>query len=128
MLRYSVDIARIDNCDPFPIPDNGNQYVSTVVDHFSGWPRAFTIKDQSTDTIAKISLKNFIHRHRCPILIISDQGTEYCNAVLHTVVEEIGISRIKTLSYHAQSNGQTERFNKFMNEMIVKKICENKGQ
>ena len=61
----------------------------------------------------------------CPRLMSSDQGTEYCNALLDIVDKELGVSRIHTSSYHPQSNGKTERFHRCMNEMMQKQISED---
>ena len=125
MPSAPMEIIGIDTCGPFPISDDGNKYVCTIVDHFSGWPEAWAIPDKSAATIAKLLLEEFIPRHGCPRVIISDQGTEYCNALLNLVNKELGISRIHTSSYHPQSNGKTERFHRCMNEMIQKQISEN---
>ena len=75
--------------------------------------------------MTRIILDQFIPRHGCPRLMISDQGTEYCNALLDMVHKELGLSRIHTSSYHPQSNGKTERFHRCMNEMIQKQISED---
>ena len=99
-----------------------------VVDHFSGWPEAYAIPDKSANTIAQLLLSEFIPRHGCPRLVISYQGTEYCNALLNLVHKELGISRIRTSSYHPQSNGKTERFHRCMNEMIQKQISEDQSK
>ena len=115
----------IDTCGPFPLSDTGNRYVCTMVDHLSGWPEVYAIPDKTGNTIAQILLTEFVPRHGCPRLVISDQETEYCNALLDLVHKELGITRIRTSSYHPQSNGKTERFHRFMNEMIQKRISED---
>ena len=124
MPSSPMEIVGIDTCGPFPVSATGNKYVCTIVDHFSGWPEAYAIPDKSANTIAQLLLNDFIPRHGCPRLVISDQGTEYCNALLNQVHKELGISRIRTSSYHPQSNGKTERFHRVMNEMIQKQISE----
>ena len=128
MPSAPMEIIGIDTCGPFPVTENGNKYVCTIVDHFSGWPEAWPIPDKSAETIARLLLEDFIPRHGCPRLVISDQGTEYCNALLDTVHKELGISRIHTSSYHPQSNGKTERFHRCMNDMIRKNISEAENQ
>ena len=127
MPSAPMEIVGIDTCGPFPLSDNGNKYVCTIIDHFSGWPEAWAIPDKSANTIAKLLLENFIPRHGCPRTLISDQGTEYCNALLDIVNKEMGIGRIDTSSYHPQSNGKTERFHRCMNEMIQKQISEEQA-
>ena len=125
MPSAPMEILGIDTCGPFPVTKAGNKYVCTIVDHFSGWPEAYAIPDKSANTIAQILLDEFIPRHGCPRLIISDQGTEYCNALLDTVHKELNIARIHTSSYHPQSNGKTERFHRCMNAMIQAQISED---
>ena len=127
MPSAPMEIVGIDTCGPFPLSEDGNKYVCTIVDHFSGWPEAWAIPDKSANTIARILLEEFIPRHGCPRTVISDQGTEYCNALLDIVHKELGIGRIHTSSYHPQSNGKTERFHRCMNEMIQKQISENQN-
>ena len=128
MPSAPIEIIGIDTCGPFPVSDAGNKYVCTIVDHFSGWPEAYAIPDKSANTIAQLLLSEFIPRHGCPRLVISDQGTEYCNALLNLVHKELGISRIRTSSYHPQSNGKIERFHRCMNEMIQKQISEDQSK
>ena len=128
MPSAPMEIIGIDTCGPFPVSGNGNKYVCTIVDHFSGWPEAWAIPDKSAATIARLLLEEFIPRHGCPKTIISDQGTEYCNALLDIVNKELNIARIRTSSYHPQSNGKTERFHRCMNEMIQKQISENQSR
>ena len=55
-------------------------------------------------------------------MIISDQGTEFCNSVIEALSKELNIQRIKTSPYHPQSNGKTERFNRVMNDIISKQV------
>ena len=128
MPSAPMEIVGIDTCGPFPLSDDGNKYVCTIVDHFSGWPEAWAIPDKTANTIARIILDEFIPRHGCPRTIISDQGTEYCNSLLDIVHKELRIGRIHTSSYHPQSNGKTERFHRSMNDMIQKQISENQNQ
>ena len=106
MPSAPMEIVGIDTCGPFPISKDGNKYVCTIVNHSSGWPEAWAIPDKSAATIAKL-IDKFIPRHGCPRTIISDQGTEYCNALLDIVNKELGISRIHTSSCRPQSNGKT---------------------
>ena len=128
MPSAPMEIVGIDTCGPFPLSEDGNRYVCTIVDHFSGWPEAWAIPDKSANTIARILLDEFIPRHGCPRTIISDQGTEYCNSLLDIVHKELRIGRIHTSSYHPQSNGKTERFHRCMNDMIQKRISQNQNQ
>ena len=122
VAKYPFEILGIDTCGPYMQSDNGAKYVIVIIDHFSGWPEAYATTDKSAQTVASILLEDFIPRHSCPRLIISDQGTEFCNAVIDSLSTELNIQRIRTSPYHPQSNGKTERFNRVLNDIISKYV------
>ena len=118
--NYPFEIIGIDTCGPFTETENGNVYVLTVIDHFSGWPEAFPMKDKSTLSVARLLLNEIIPRHGCPRVMISDRGTEFVSAVVSLLNEKMRISHVKTSPYHPQSNGKTERFHRYMNDALAK--------
>ena len=59
-----------------------NRYLVTSINHFSGWPEAFPVKDKSALSNAGVLCQEFLPRHSCPRIILSDQGTEYCNKII----------------------------------------------
>ena len=120
--KYPFEIIGIDTCGPYIESEGGTKYVIVVIDHFSGWPEAYTISDKSTLTVAGLLLEDFIPRHSCPRLIISDQGTEFNNTLVDSLSAELNIHCIRTSPYHPQSNGKTERFNRVMNGIISKYV------
>ena len=114
------EIIGIDTCGPYAETEEGNKYIIAMVDHFSGWPEACLSPDKTAESVARILLTKFIPRHSCPMLIISDQGTEFCNSVISSLSKELNIQRSKTSPYHPQSNGKTERFHRIMNDILAK--------
>ena len=77
-----MEIVGIDTCGPFPMSEDGNKYVCTIVDHFSGWPEAWAIPDKSAATIAKLLLDKFIPRHmaalaRSSVIKVQSTATLY---------------------------------------------------
>ena len=122
MAKYLFEIVGIDTCGPYIESEGGSRYVIVIMDHFSGWPEAYTTTDKSAQTVANILLEEFIPRHSCPKLIISDRGTEFCNQLVDSLTTELNIQRIRTSPYHPQSNGKTERFNRVLNDIISKYV------
>ena len=120
MPNHPFEIIGIDTCGPYSETEEGNKYIITIVDHFSGWPEAYPSPNKTAESVARILFEKFIPRHSCPRLIISDQGTEFCNAVISSLSAEMNIQRIKTSPYHPQSNGKTERFHRVMNDILAK--------
>ena len=120
--NYPFEIVGIDTCGPYSLTNGENRYLVTIIDHFSGWPEAFPVKDKSAMSIAGVLCKEFLPRHSCPRIILSDQGTEYCNEVINVLSREMNIHRVRTAPYHPQTNGKTERFHRAMNDMLAKTV------
>ena len=120
--EFPFEIVGIDTCGPFPETAEGNRYVITIVDHFSSWPEAFATRDKSADTVASILLEQFIPRHACPRMMLSDRGTEFVNGVISLLMAKLKVCHIKTSPYHPQTNGKTERFHRFMNDVLSKYV------
>ena len=118
--NYPFEIIGIDICGPFTETEDGNIYVLTIIDHFSGWPEAFAMQNKSTISVARILLNEIIPRHGCPRVIVSDRGTEFTSATVALINEKMRISHVKTSPYHPQSNGKTERFHRYMNDSLAK--------
>ena len=116
------EMIGIDTCGPYVESFSGNRYIVTIVDHYSGWPEAFACKDKSAETVAKILLEEFIPRFACPITMISDNGTEYVNAIIDSLSKELNIHRITCSPYHPQSNGKTERFHRVLKAILAKSL------
>ena len=120
--KYPFEQVAIDTCGPFPESYGGNRYIINVIDLFSGWPESFATSSKSAETVAQILLEHIIPRHSCPRVILSDNGTEFCNAVVDQINVFSNIKHIRTSVYHPQSNGKCERYNRVQNDMLAKLV------
>ena len=55
-----------------------------------------------------------------PQIILSDQGTEFCNKIVDSMLNAIGIEHSVTSGYNPRTNGMTERFNRTLIESLRK--------
>lgn len=120
--EYPFEIVGIDCCGPFPETANGNKYVVTIIDHFSSWPEAYATKDKTAETMGRLLLEEFIPRHSCPRIILSDRGGEFVNGLISLLLKRMKVCHIKTSPYHPQTNGKTERFHRYMNDFLAKYV------
>ena len=104
--QYPFEQIAIDTSGPFPESYEGNRYIINIIDMFSGWPEAFPTKSKSAESVAKILVEYIIPRHSCPRVIVSDNGTEFCNAVIDQINAFFNIKHITTSIYHPQANGK----------------------
>ena len=58
-------------------------------------------------------------------ILHSDQGTQFEATVIQQLCHKLGILKTRTTSYHAQSDGQVERLNRTLMEILSKYVHHN---
>lgn len=117
---YPFAKIAIDLSGPYPETLSGNKYIIGFIDHFSGYPEAFAVKDKKAETIAHLLIEEIIPRHSVPLQILSDNGSENVNRVMKKTCKALNISHVTTSFYHPQSNGRIERFHKTLHDILSK--------
>ena len=87
------------------VESQGYKYILTVCDFFTKWPELTPIHDKKVTTIAK-ELYVLFTRYGCPDVIISDRGTEFCNAVSKAIFTYIRVEHRVSAPYHSQTSGK----------------------
>ena len=106
--KIAIDLAT--DCETFT---SGNKHILTIINHLTGWPKAFPIPNKSADTIVTTLINQYLPVHMCPRFILSDNGTEFKNNLMDQVLQQLGIDGIFSAPYHLQSNGKLEVFHKY---------------
>ena len=78
LAEYPFQTISIDTVGPMVETDPGNMWIVTVVDHFSSYPAAYAAPDKTADSVARVLLEHVIPTHTCPRVMISDNGTDFC--------------------------------------------------
>ena len=100
-------------------PSKGNiENVLIVTDHFTRYAQAYPSKTQTALATAKLLWNNFIIHYGFPIKTISDQGRNFESELLANLCEVAGVQKLRTTPYHPQTNGQHERFNSTLLNML----------
>ena len=86
------------------VESQGYKYILTVCDFFTKWPELIPIRDKKATTIAK-ELYVLFTRYGCPDVIISDRGTEFCNAISEAIFTYVCVEHRVSAPYHPQTNG-----------------------
>lgn len=71
-------------------------YIVVYVDSFSKWSEALSVPNGTSDTIDE-TLSEFIGRHGCPTLVVTDWGTQLLRKVIAKVYENLDINDTMTL-------------------------------
>lgn len=117
----------MDVCGPLPITDRGNKYIVVAADYFSKWPECWAIPDQEAKTIAHC-LEELIGRHGVPQALLADQGKKFECKVISEICKLLKIEKLITTAYHPQCDGQVERFNRTLGDMLATIAGNNKKE
>ena len=96
------------------------QKILVVTDHFSQFVQAYKVKDKRAITITKCLYANYFRHYGFPWHLLSDQGTEFCNAILNEMCIYLNIKKLRTSPYHPQTNGAVEHVHQTLERMIAK--------
>ena len=100
-------------------PSKGNiKNVLVITDHFTRYALAYPSKTQTAQATARILWDNFICHYGFPEKLISDQGRNFESDLIKELCKIAGVKKLHTTPYHPQGNGQYERFNSTLCNML----------
>lgn len=114
MERVALDIM-----GPLNETDRHNRYVLVVQDYFSKWVEAYPLPDEQAVTVAEVFTSEWVCRFGAPQTLHSDQGTNFESQVFQKMCELLGIEKTRTTSFRPQSDGQVERFNATLQNILA---------
>ena len=102
--------------------------VLVMTDHFTRYAHAVVTKDQMAKMVAKVFYEHFIVIFGVPAKLLSNRGVNFMYTLVEELCSAFGIQKCRTTAYHAQCNGQVERFHQTLFCMIGKLSCNKKAQ
>ena len=114
-----VDFTSIEETVPLhqePVIRN----VMVMQDHFSKYVVAYVVKDQTACTATEMLRNGYFGLFSAPAYLVNDQGKAFTGHLISNLCELYGVQKLRTLPYHAQTNGQVERMNQTIIRMIGK--------
>ena len=111
--RIAVDIL-----DTRKLTSRKFQYVLVISDYFTKYTDAFPLRRHTAPIVADTIMRRWIAYHGVPKQLHSDQGTEFEGHLIRALSKLLGFAKIKTTPYRPQSDGQVERFNRSLLNML----------
>ncbi len=96
----------------------GQQHILVVTDHFTRYAQAYPTKNMTAKTTAETFFRNFVVNYGLPKRIHSDQGANFVGKVMTELCQLTGMHKSRTTPYHPMGNGQCERFNRTLLDML----------
>uniref|UniRef100_A0A3B1JWV6 Gypsy retrotransposon integrase-like protein 1 n=1 Tax=Astyanax mexicanus TaxID=7994 RepID=A0A3B1JWV6_ASTMX len=97
---------------------NGLENVLVMTDVFSKYTIAVPTRDQRASTVAQVLLREWFYKFGVPGRIHSDQGRSFESALIQQFCHLYGVERSRTTPYHPAGNGQCERFNRTLHNLL----------
>lgn len=108
----------IDLLGRFPKSQTGNKWIIVCLDYMTRYAETKATPSGSAQEIAQFFVERIVLRHGSPLQLISDRGAAFLSKICSEVMDISGTSHLKTTSYHPQTNGLTERFNKTLGDLL----------
>jgi len=90
--------------------EQGNVYILVMIDQFSKWIECVAQPNQKAELVAKEFFEYFVVTFGWPLAVHTDQGKNFC--------DKLQITKTRTTPYHPSSNGQVERCNQVILQII----------
>ncbi len=120
MQRVTMDILAFERAT-----SRNNRYVLVIIDSLTKWAEALPMSDEKAETVARLFVDEFVCRLGVPSSLHSDQGRQFEAAVFKEMCRLLGIRKTRTTALHPQSDGQCERFNRTLLDLLAKLAVEH---
>ena len=102
--------------------------VLVITDHFTRYAQAYVTRTQTAQMMAKTLWDKFIVHYGLPEKILTDQGCNFESQLVADLCALMGVQKIWTSPYCLQTNGQCERFNSTLINMLGTLPKEKKSE
>ncbi|XP_020297845.1 uncharacterized protein LOC109862260 [Pseudomyrmex gracilis] len=99
--------VQMDILCPFPASSSGNRYLLVVVDCFTKWVEAFSLKNVRASTFAEVFVSQVVSRFGVPLELHTDQGKNFESRLFQELSWLLGIKKTRTTAFHPQFDGSS---------------------
>ena len=102
-----------------PRTRGGNDSIWVIVDRLTKSAHFVPVKTTyNTDILAGIYIREIVRLHGVPQSIVSDRGSAFTSRFWRSFQEALGSDLDYSSAFHPQTNGQMERVNQILEDML----------
>eukprot|EP00253_Pinus_taeda_P035992 PITA_35992 len=117
--KWKWEIISMDFITGLPRTKKNNNSIMVVVDKLSKAAHFKPVQSTYKATqIAHIFMQNVFRLHGLPKTIISDRNVKFTSSFWKTLFADLGTQLNFSTAYHSQTDGQTERVNQVVEDML----------
>jgi len=112
--RFSMDWMT-----DFKVTKNGFDSILVVVDYLTKLAHFIpTHKSQTSEQVAKILRREIVRLHGVSEVLVSDRDPKLVGNYMKDLFRCLGVKHTPSTAFHPQTDGQTERMNRVLQEML----------
>ena len=114
------ETVSMDFITELPITDGGFDTILVVVDKLSKMCHLIptTFKGLTAEKLAHLFFDGVIKHHGFPVTIVSDRDKLFTSRFWEMIHELAGTKLARSTAFHPQTDGQTERYNRILEDML----------
>ncbi len=113
-----LESVAIDIFGPLLKTPRGNEYLLMLTDRYSKLTKSVPMKSISAEAVAKAFTAEWALTYGPPKDLLSDNGSAFNSKFFASVCTILNVRNKFTTTYHPQTNGQVERYNRTLKSML----------
>lgn len=102
-----------------PLSTSKKNVIWVIVDRLTKLAHFIAVRtDWTLQKLAKIYIREIVRLHGTPVSIISDQDPRFTSRFLRQLHESLGTRLGFITAFHSQTDGQSERVNQILEDML----------
>ena len=104
--------VHMDLMGPLKTSHSGKKYIIVITDAFTKYTEIGAIPDKSAEVVANAFYTLWITNHGTPEQLVTDNGKEFINEVMTTLLRLLNVKKLNISPFHPASNSSAESFNR----------------
>ena len=123
--KAPLESVAIDLLGPLPTTTRGHKYILVITCRYSKLTKTVPLRTITAYAVAKAFCEHWVFVYGPPVTLLSDNGKQFVAKFFLAVCKILGTRNVFTTTYHPQTNGQTERFNRTLKAALRQYIAEH---